>query len=172
MTMSAAACELTGAEIWMLAKTAIELFGASVSRFANKFTSYNIDSSLIVDLTAKRDDGQFWNLGTKEDQQRLMQQEHKTKLLIGSAPRMSFRTPLHPSEKGTKRQMKKVQEEERRHTQACMKAYERLLSTGRHFLHQHPEHASSWSMSELRELLNSSSKLATLLAREHAGEHR
>ena len=43
-TKSAAACELTGAEIWMLAETTIELFGASVSRFANKFTSYNIDS--------------------------------------------------------------------------------------------------------------------------------
>ena len=78
MTRSAAACELTDIEIWTSAKTAIELFGASVSRFANKFTNYNIDSSLIIDLTAKRDDGKFWDLGTKEDQERLeqMQQEH------------------------------------------------------------------------------------------------
>ena len=111
MTKSAAACELTGTEIWMLAKTAIELFGALVSRFANKFTSYSIDSSLIIDLTAKGDDGQFWDLGTKEDQKRLeqMQEEHQTELLIGSAQCMSFRTLLHPSEKGTKRQIEKVQ---------------------------------------------------------------
>ena len=81
MTNSAAACELTSAEVWTLAKTAIALFGASVSTFANKFTSCSIDSSLIIiDKTAKRDDGQFWNLGTREDLERLeeMQQEHQT----------------------------------------------------------------------------------------------
>ena len=76
------------------AKTAIELFGASVSKFANKFTSDSIDSSLIIDMTAKRDDRQFWDLGTREDQERLeqMQQENQTELLIGSAPCKSFRT--------------------------------------------------------------------------------
>ena len=35
---------VTSAEFWTLAKPAIELFGASVSKFANKFTSYSIDS--------------------------------------------------------------------------------------------------------------------------------
>ena len=109
MTKSAAASELTGAGIWMLAKTAIELMGASMSRFANKSTSYSIDSSLIIDLTAKRDDGHFWDLGTKEDQERLEQmQQHQTELLTGSAPCMSFRTPLYPNEKGTKRQIEEV----------------------------------------------------------------
>ena len=57
VTKSPAACELIGAEIWTLARTAIDLFGASVSKFAKKFTSYSIDSSLIIDLSAKRDDG-------------------------------------------------------------------------------------------------------------------
>ena len=38
-----------------------------MSRFANKCTSYGIDSTLIIDLTARRDNGQFWDLGTKED---------------------------------------------------------------------------------------------------------
>ena len=50
MTNSAPASEWICTEIWTLAKTAIELFGASVSRFANKFTSYSIDSSLIIDM--------------------------------------------------------------------------------------------------------------------------
>ena len=71
MTNSSAACELTGAEICTLAKTSIEPFGAPVSKFANKFTSYSIDSSLIIDMTAKHDDAQFWDLGTKDDQERL-----------------------------------------------------------------------------------------------------
>ena len=99
MMNSAAAGELTGAEMWTLAKTAIELLGASVSKFANKLTSYSIDSSLIIDITTKRDDGQFWDLGTREDQERLeqLQQEHQTELLIGSAPYISFRALLHPA---------------------------------------------------------------------------
>ena len=82
--MSAAVkCEWTSAEVWTLAKTAIELFGASVSRFANKSTSYGIDSTLIIDLTARRDDGRFWDLGTRKDRERLeqMQQEHQDRIL-------------------------------------------------------------------------------------------
>ena len=140
ITNSAATCELTSAEIWMLAKTAIELFGASVSRFANKSTSYGIDSTFIIDFTAKRDEGQFWDLGTREDQRRLeqMQQEHQTELLIGSAPWISFRTPLHPSEKGTKKQIDKVQDQERQHTRAFIEASKRQMIMGRHFLHEHP----------------------------------
>ena len=51
MMNAAVECELTSAEVWTLAKTAIELFGASVSRFANKSTSYGIDSTLIIETT-------------------------------------------------------------------------------------------------------------------------
>ena len=112
---------------------AIELFGASVSKFANKFTSYSIDSSLIINMTAKRDDRQFWGFGTREDQERLeqMQQENQTELLIGSAPRISFRTLLHSCEKGTKERIEKAHDEERQYTHACIKAYKRQLSMGR-----------------------------------------
>ena len=157
MTNSAAAGVLTSAEIWTLAKTAIAMFGASVSKFTTKFTSYSIDSSLFIDMTAKRDDGRFcWYLGTREDQERLeqMQQKHQTELLIGSAPCISFRTLLHASEKGTKEQIEKAQAEERQHTQASIKAYKRQMSMGGHFLHEHPVHASSWCMPEMRELLS------------------
>ena len=42
-----------------------------MSKFANKFTSYSIDSGLIINMTAKRDDRQFWGFGTREDQERL-----------------------------------------------------------------------------------------------------
>ena len=41
-----------------------------MSKFANKFTIYSIDSRLFIDMTAKRDDGQFWDLGTREDQEK------------------------------------------------------------------------------------------------------
>ena len=207
MTNAAVTCELTSSEVWTLAKTAIELSGASVSRFANKSTCDGIDSTLIIDLTAKRDDGQFWELGTREDRERLdqMQLEHQTELMIGRAPCISFRTFLYTC--GTKTQTDRVQDQERQNTRACIEAYKRQLIMGRHFLHEHPMHASNWCMPEMRELLNdgrvhlvqspmchcvwrrlvmatsrdlrgktrwatSSSRLATLLAREHAGENR
>ena len=157
MMNAAAKCVLTSAEVWTLAKTAIELFGASVSRFANKSTSYGMDSTLIIDLIARRDDGRFWDLGTKEDRERLeqMQQEHQTELLIGSAPCISCRTLLVPSPiSGTKTQIDRVQDQERQYTRACIEAYKRQLIMGRHFLHEHPVHASSWCMPEMRELMN------------------
>ena len=145
MMNSAAACELTSAEIWTLAKTASELFRSSVSRFENKFTSYSIDSSLIIDLTTRRAERQFWDLGTEEDRERLeqMQQEHQTELLIGSAPCTSFRTLWYPCEKRTNHRFERMQEQEKQYTQACIKAHRRQLIMGRHFLHEHPVHASS-----------------------------
>ena len=152
--MNAVMCELTSAKVWTLAKTAIELFGASVSTFANKSKSCGIDSTLIIDLTARRDDGQFWVLGSKKDRERLeqMQQEYQTELLIGSAPCISFRTLLHPC--GTKTQTDRVQDQERQHTPACIKAYKRQLIMGKDFWHEHPVHASSWCMPEMQEFLN------------------
>ena len=76
----------------------------------------------------------------------------KTELLIGSAPCISFRTLLHPC--GTKTQIDKVQDQDRQYTRACIEAYKRQLIMGRHFLHEHPLHAPSWCMPEMRELLN------------------
>ena len=74
-------------------------------KFANKFTSYSIDSSLIIGMTAKHDDRQFWDLGTREDQERSehLQQEHQTEFLIGSAPCILFRTLLHYQREGNEK---------------------------------------------------------------------
>ena len=63
-----------------------------------------------------------------------------------------FRTLLYPC--GTKTQTDRVQDQERRYTRACIEAYKRQLIMGRYFLHEHPVHASSWCMPEMRELMN------------------
>ena len=118
MMNAAATCELTNSEVWTLAKTAIELSGASVSRFANKSTSYGTDSTLIIDLTARRDDGQFWVLGTRKNREILeqMQLEHQTELMIGKAPCISsarFSIPVERRPKQTERKTKKDRTRER-----------------------------------------------------------
>ena len=105
-------------------------------------------------MTARRDDGQFWDLETSEDRERLeqMQQKHQTELLIRSSQCISFRRLLYPC--GTKTQTDRVQAQERQYTRACIEAYKRQLIMGRHFLHEHPVHASSWCVPEMRELMN------------------
>ena len=82
-----------------------------------------------------------------------MQREHQPEILIGSAPYTSFRTLLCPCKKGKRYQVEKMQEQERLYMQAHIKVYKRQLVMGRHFLHEHPVHASSWCMPEMRELL-------------------
>ena len=135
-TSCAAAGELTGDEIWTVSKDGARIVWSI--RVKVRKQVHKLDSSLIIDLAAKRDDRQFWGFGTREDQERLehMRQEHQTELLIGSAPCISFRTLLHSCGKGTKEQIEKAQDEERQHTQACIKANKRQLSMGGHFLHE------------------------------------
>ena len=113
-----------------LAKMALELFGASVSKFANKFTSYSIDSSLIIDMTAKPDDRQFWDLGTREDQERLGTNAARTPnrtLDWKRAMHILSHSYCTRSEKGTKEQIENVQDEERRlHPSAHQSVQERV----------------------------------------------
>ena len=98
-----------------------------MSRFANKSTSYGIDSTLIIDLKARRDDGHFLDVETREDRERLeqMQQEHQTELLIGSSPCISFRTLLYPC--GTKTHTDRVQDQERQYTRRAPSARVELV---------------------------------------------
>ena len=42
-----------------------------MSRFANKSTSCGIDSTLIIDVTGKRDDGRFWDFGKRREQRKV-----------------------------------------------------------------------------------------------------
>ena len=65
-----------------------------MSKFANKFTRNSMESSLIIDTAAKHDDRQFWDLGTREDQDR-------------SAPCISSRTLLHPAREKRKSKLRK-----------------------------------------------------------------
>ena len=88
----------------------------------------------------------------REDHERLeqMQEEYQPDLLIGSTPCTSIRALLHPHK--TKEQTERMQDEERQHTQACIKAYKRPWSMGRHFLHEQPKRAPSWPVR--KELLS------------------
>ena len=84
MMNAAVTYELTDVEVWTLAKTAIELFGASVSRFANNIHKlwHRFNSHHRLDL-ARRDDGQFWDPRNERGQRKIG----------ANATRTSNRTP-------------------------------------------------------------------------------
>ena len=103
-----------------------------MSRFANKSTSYGIDSTLIIDLTTRLDDGRT------EERLEQMQQEHQTELLIGSAPCISFRTLLYTFEKGTKTQIDKVQGPRETVHASVHRSVQETLDRGETFLARAP----------------------------------
>ena len=128
-----------------------------MSELANKFTSCSIDSSLIIDMTAKRDDGQFWDSRNERGSRELGANAARTpnrSLDWKRATHILSHIIAPPSEKGTKDQIVKAQDEVRQYTQSFIKVYKRQLSMGRHFSHEHPVHASSWCMPEMQELLS------------------
>ena len=40
----------------------------------------------------------------------------------------------------------------KKHVRFCIELYKIKLKGGRHFLHEHPKEATSWTMDEVREL--------------------
>ena len=97
-----------------------------MSKFASKFTSYSIDSSLFfIDVTAKHDDGSLIQGLPNERGPR----EIGTNAARTSNRTLDCKCAMHilshitaPSENGMKEQMEKAQDEERQYTQACIKA--------------------------------------------------
>ena len=65
MMNAAVKCEMTSAEVWTLAKNSDRIVWSIRVKVRKQITSYGIDSTLIIDLTARRDDGRFWDLETK-----------------------------------------------------------------------------------------------------------
>ena len=71
MMNAAVKCELTSAEVWTLAKKRSNyLEHPCQCSQTNPQVMASIQLSSI-DLTARRDDGQFWDLGTKEDRNKI-----------------------------------------------------------------------------------------------------
>ena len=133
---SAAAIGLSSVDVWDLARVATEQAGADIAevyspnRFASRASSYGLRPSFFIDMTAKRDDGEYWDLGTEGDQRRLvcMQSEHRPDLLIGSPPCTSFCALLRLSK--AEAEIAEMQEEGKKHVRACIGAYERHLKMG------------------------------------------
>ena len=159
---AATTMSMTSLDVWELAKVGVELAVAKVAeiyspaRFTSVAGNYGLRPGFFIDMTAEREDGRHWDLRSADDQARLkrLQEEERPELFIGSPPCTSF-CPLLRLSKSAE-QVAEQQIEGKEHIRISIEAYERQLAMGKHFLHEHPAHSSSWKMPEVTRLASNS----------------
>ena len=114
---AAVTCELTGAEVWVSKDSDRIVWSIRVEVRKRVHKLWHRFNSHHRDLTARRDEGHFWDLGTREDRERWeqMQQEHQTELLIEARHASLSERCFIPVERRTR-----VQYQERLYTRACI----------------------------------------------------
>ena len=109
----------------------------------------NLEGLCALDLRTLKPNGLPWDFTKKQDRRLAIQlvKERKGKWLIGSPPCTPFSTwntgvnsVRSDPEKG-----RRALREGRVHLRFVVGLYKRQLSEGRHFLHEHPQGAASWS---------------------------
>ena len=122
----------------------LKTFGGTIVR-----PGWSLDLTMDDPLT-----GQPWDLGKGEVRARVKKlvAESKPFMLIGSPPCTMFSTLQNLSK--AKRNEKKFNEKEvaKKHVKFCVELYKMQLKGGRHFLHEHPKEATSWTMDEVKDL--------------------
>eukprot|EP00971_Amphidinium_carterae_P016548 326784-Amphidinium_carterae.1 len=133
----------------------VALCGCDVaeSRFTQELLgkrSYGLQPGFFIDLTAMRDDSNYWDLGRDEDQQMLneLQEKERPQLLIGSPPCTSFCPLLRLSK--SEDEIQEARSEGVAHLRVCIDAYTRQLQNGCHFLHEHPAYSASCKEPEMQ----------------------
>ena len=111
---------------------------------------WSLDLTLSDPLT-----GRPWDFSKKEVRARVrgLVRDSKPFMLIGSPPCTMFSSLQNLSK--SKRDEEEFQikmEVAKRHVRFCVELYRMQLEGGRHFLHEHPNSATSWAMSEVRRL--------------------
>ncbi len=100
--------------------------------------------------------GEAWDLSKKEVQKRVKKLIKDTEpfVVIGSPPCTMFSTlqELSRSRRNAKK-YEKAMDEAREHIRFCIEVYKMQLKANRYFMHEHPEHATSWGMPEMIELM-------------------
>ena len=114
-----------------------------VTKEAHKF---GLERGEAMDITTG------WDFRRLEDRDRAKKylEQHKPRLLIGSPMCASF-SPLQRFNPQTAQRTRKW-EENRRHIEFVTDLYRQQVVAGRHFLHQHPDAATSWGLQEVQRL--------------------
>ena len=117
----------------------------------------NIQGLAALDLRTHKPDGSPWDFNLASDRQLALQllDELKPVWVIGSPPCTAF-SKLNLNLNFPKMPPEKVKEkvaEGVRHLHFVISIYKKQLDAGRHFLHEHPQGASSWTDPWMLKLL-------------------
>eukprot|EP00974_Lingulodinium_polyedra_P129174 11209057-Lingulodinium_polyedra.AAC.1 len=90
--------DIANFEIESIARDLVEMAAVDVAeiytppRFTPKCSRYGLRPGFVVDLTTRREDGEYWDLSREEDQEELerVQAVQEPYLLIGSPPCTDF----------------------------------------------------------------------------------
>ena len=141
------------------ATTFVEMYGQGsiVSEANTKRRSLNLRGLNAFDLRTCKPDGAPWNFNVKEDRHlaRRFIKENDPEWIIGSPPCTAFgiwnRQINYRKMDADK--VKAAVDEGKRHLRFCAQLYRRQLARGKHFLHEHPARALSWSEPEIAALM-------------------
>ena len=135
-------------------EAALRTYGGTTLR-----PGWSLDLTLNDPLT-----GQPWDFNKKEVRARVrgLVRDSKPFMLIGSPPCTMFSTLQNLSKaKRDEEKFNQKMEVAKKHMRFCLKLYRIQLQAGRHFLHEHPKNATSWTMSEMQEFADTPGVLTT-----------
>ena len=136
-------------------EAALRTYGKTVLK-----PGWSLDLTLDDPLT-----GQPWDFNKKEVRARVRKlvEESKPFMLIGSPPCTMFSTLQNLSKaKRDEKEFNLKMEIARKHVRFCVELYKIQLKGKRHFLHEHPNGATSWMMDEVKELAEMPGVLTTV----------
>ena len=106
-----------------------------------------IDPGLSLDITQHDEFGEAWDFNKRHmrEKAKLMLKEQQPELLVGSPMCTAFSTWQRINRQRDLWRYKRELHKARRHLEFVYELYRMQLESGRLFLHEHPEHASSWT---------------------------
>jgi hypothetical protein len=130
-----------------------------VTAEAKKGRHPHIVPGFAFDLTVNDpDDGQPWDFSikAKRDKARAKFNRQKPYMLIGSPSCTEFSTwmALNEAKSSDVAALRRAKIRAIVHIDFVIELYQDQLADGRYFLHEHPEHATSWQLSRMQNLMD------------------
>ena len=153
--------DITSHQLDQIATMALELGAVDVAevyspgRFTERCKEFQLRPGFAADLMELKENGATWDLEKPSDVQELEAEQFAQDpyLLTGSPPCEAFSPLLNISK--AKRDPAKIASDLDRgkhHLKVACDCYERQMSRGRYFLHEHPARAASWQEDCITEM--------------------
>ena len=137
----------------------VEVYGTGrIVESANGFLrNLNLKGLDAFDLRTKKEDGTPWDFSKTSDRKEALRyvQEKQPTWVVGSPPCTAFsRLQGLNFSKMSPDKVQSILKEGRRHLHFVISLYKIQLDQGRHFLHEHPQGATSWHDAQMEKLLS------------------